>query len=294
MGVLQHARAAARARSRSCPVARAVDDEDLADDARLLEALLAPVDEVADGQLLVGRRNDDRELGLGDVVLRRCSTTSGSEPSTTPCGPAISVRPKVERGYRCPAARIARPYKALSKQLLSTPVLTSRGIAAACRICSSPADDAGRVFGRVADREFQLSRCRACGFAFVVDPLPEPETTFDYYAGADADPLVDYVGEIEYPEETIRIYEWRGLVNVVGALVPLRPETRWLDFGCGTGGLVRHCRDALGVDIVGYEQGEGARLAGSAGTPTGGRLPARRAPRNVRRDHRDRGARASR
>ena len=93
------------------------------------------------------------------------------------------------------------------------------------------------------------------------------ETTFDYYAGADADPLVDYIGEIEYPAETIRIYEWRGLMKVVGALVPLSPETRWLDFGCGTGGLVRHCRDALGVDIVGYEQGEGARLAGSAGTP---------------------------
>jgi SAM-dependent methyltransferase len=123
------------------------------------------------------------------------------------------------------------------------------------------------VFGRVAHREFQLSRCRACGFAFVVDPLPESETTFDYYAGADADPLVDYIGEIEYPAETIRIYEWRGLVKVVGALVPLRPETRWLDFGCGTGGLVRHCRDALGVGIVGYEQSEGARLAGSAGTP---------------------------
>ena len=128
-------------------------------------------------------------------------------------------------------------------------------------------DDAGRVFGRVADREFQLAQCHACGFAFVVDPMPDSRTTFDYYAGADADPLVDYIGEIEYPAETIRIYEWRGLVNVVGALVPLRPETRWLDFGCGTGGLVRHCRDALGVDIVGYEQSEGARLAGSAGTP---------------------------
>ena len=72
--------------------------------------------------------------------------------------------------------------------------------------------------------------------------------TFDYYAGAGADPLVDYVGEIEYPAETIRIYEWRGLMSVVAALVPLRPETRWLDFGCGTGGLVRHCRNALGVD----------------------------------------------
>ena len=123
------------------------------------------------------------------------------------------------------------------------------------------------MFGHVADREFQLAQCRACGFAFVVDPMPDSRTTFDYYAGVDADPLVDYIGEIEYPAETIRIYEWRGLVNVVGALVPLRPETRWLDFGCGTGGFVRHCRDALGVDIVGYEQSEGARLAGSAGTP---------------------------
>jgi SAM-dependent methyltransferase len=123
------------------------------------------------------------------------------------------------------------------------------------------------VFGRLADREFQLSRCRACGFAFVADPLPESQTTFDYYGGAGADPLVDYVGEIEYPAETIRIYEWRGLLKVIAALVPLSPQTQWLDFGCGTGGLVRHCRAAHGFDIVGYEQGEGARLAGSAGTP---------------------------
>ncbi len=47
----------------------AVDDQDLAVHPRLLQALLAPVDELADRQLLVERRDHDRELGLVDVVL---------------------------------------------------------------------------------------------------------------------------------------------------------------------------------------------------------------------------------
>ena len=67
--------------------------------------------------------------------------------------------------------------------------------------------------------------------------------------------------------KTIRLYEWRGLVRAVASLVPLSPGTRWLDFGCGTGGLVRHCREVSGTDALGFEQGEAARLARAAGTP---------------------------
>ena len=49
-------------------IRRAVDDQDLADHAGLREALLAPVDEVADRELLVERRDDDRDLGVRDVI----------------------------------------------------------------------------------------------------------------------------------------------------------------------------------------------------------------------------------
>ena len=68
------------------PVLRTADDQDLADDPRLLEALLAPLDEVADGELLVGGGNDDRELRLLDVLLGDEGTTSGSESPTTWAG----------------------------------------------------------------------------------------------------------------------------------------------------------------------------------------------------------------
>lgn len=141
--------------------------------------------------------------------------------------------------------------------------------AVACRICSAATQDAGRAFGRFAERQFDLRRCPACGFAFVANPLTDYAALYssEYYAGCGADPLVDYAGEVEYPSETIRLYEWRGLVTAVAALVPLSRRTRWLDFGCGTGGLVRYCREVTGADVRGFEQGEAARLADSAGTP---------------------------
>jgi cyclopropane fatty-acyl-phospholipid synthase-like methyltransferase len=56
-------------------------------------------------------------------------------------------------------------------------------------------------------------------------------------------------------------------VKAVASLVPLSAETRWLDFGCGTGGLVRYCRQASGAAAWGFERGDAARLARAAGTP---------------------------
>ena len=43
---------------------------------------------------------------------------------------------------------------------------------------------------------------------------------------------------------------------------------RWLDFGCGMGGLVDHCRRELGVDAVGHEEGWAADQARRRGLPT--------------------------
>ena len=64
---LQHARAV-RQRDLRGSVVRAVHDEHLTHDACGFEALATPVDELADGDLLVEGGNDDRELGFGDVV----------------------------------------------------------------------------------------------------------------------------------------------------------------------------------------------------------------------------------
>ena len=63
----EHARAA-RERELRRAVGAAVDDEDLADDAGLREALVAPGEEVADRELFVESRNDDRQLWIGNVL----------------------------------------------------------------------------------------------------------------------------------------------------------------------------------------------------------------------------------
>lgn len=111
--------------------------------------------------------------------------------------------------------------------------------------------------GAVAGRDFRLRRCPACGFAFVADPWTDYDAIYDeaYYTGRGADPLVDYVFERERPWETIRAYEWRGIARAVSALAPVGEATRWLDYGCGTGGLVRDLRARFRCEAFGYEQG---------------------------------------
>lgn len=88
----------------------------------------------------------------------------------------------------------------------------------------------------------------------------------DYYLGKGADPLVDYVYEQDHPDRTIRQFEWRGTVRVARSLLgQLMPETRWLDFGCGNGGLVRYVRQHVGCDIAGYDSGWAASRAKQLG-----------------------------
>jgi SAM-dependent methyltransferase len=119
---------------------------------------------------------------------------------------------------------------------------------------------------------FDLAHCRACRHSFVVDPW----TAFDriyseaYYRGEGADPYIDYVFELEHPSRTVRRYEWRGLIRAVSNIVPLSAGTRWLDFGCGNGGLVRAAREAQ-IDAVGYETGWITASAKKAGIPLLGR-----------------------
>ncbi len=65
---------------------------------------------------------------------------------------------------------------------------------------------------------------------------------------------MNYVAEMDDPG-TIRRYEWSGIFTVVRDLATIDTTTRWLDYGCGTGGLVRFAQ-AHGVPSTrGFEQG---------------------------------------
>jgi SAM-dependent methyltransferase len=138
-----------------------------------------------------------------------------------------------------------------------------------CRICGAAARTVAPVHGRYSGRSFMLAQCPACGYAFITNPWLEFERIYDerYYTGRGADPLVDYQYELEHPSRTIRLYEWRGIAGVVRGLLGALGGRRWVDFGCGNGGLVRYLREREGVDAVGLEEGAIAAQAVAAGIP---------------------------
>ncbi len=138
-----------------------------------------------------------------------------------------------------------------------------------CKICQGATEVLGQRHGKVAKRTFRLRRCTRCHFAFVEDPWLDYAAIYDgaYYEGRGADPTVDYRFELAEPARAIRRYEWSGIVEVIRRLAGLRAETRWLDFGCGNGGLVRYAREAAGCEAIGTEDGAIAADARKAGIP---------------------------
>jgi len=137
---------------------------------------------------------------------------------------------------------------------------------ASCPICSHFAAYVGKRQGRLDSRFFFYFHCNFCRFSFIGNPRTDYAEIYSdaYYRGRGADPLADYVYELENPLRTIRNYEWRGVLAIFKELCP--QGGRWLDFGCGAGGLVRFAREA-GQDAVGFEEGWGASAAREAGIP---------------------------
>jgi len=141
--------------------------------------------------------------------------------------------------------------------------------AVSCRICGAETKRIGTVFGKLKQQDFYLYRCPACLFSFISNPCTEHDKIYssDYYSGKGADPLADYVFELEHPEKTIRVYEWRGILNVIGSLKQIDSQTRWLDYGCGNGGLVRYVNQHAECRAVGFEEGWVKDMAASRGIP---------------------------
>jgi SAM-dependent methyltransferase len=140
----------------------------------------------------------------------------------------------------------------------------------ACPICGNlEFDYLGAVHGTVVERQYELCRCRTCRFVFVLNPSLEFDHIYseDYYNGRGADPKLNYVGEVQHPMRSVRRYEWRGVLTRVKSLAPVSVHTAWLDYGCGTGGLVQYLRSQA-VDAYGFEQGWCSELLQNNGTPT--------------------------
>jgi cyclopropane fatty-acyl-phospholipid synthase-like methyltransferase len=136
-------------------------------------------------------------------------------------------------------------------------------------VCGGAAPVIGTKIGPLAPEPFEIRSCSVCGYSFVANPWCEYERIYDerYYRGQGADPLVDYVYELEHPDRTVRQWEWRGLLDMVGSLAELTAATRWLDFGCGNGGLVRYARQHTPAQVFGYENGWIKERAAALGIP---------------------------
>jgi 2-polyprenyl-3-methyl-5-hydroxy-6-metoxy-1,4-benzoquinol methylase len=144
----------------------------------------------------------------------------------------------------------------------------------ACRICGGHTQPLGVVPGSYSGRTFELRRCADCRYAFIADPWTEFDRIYDdrYYAGNGADPLVDYQFELSSPQYTVRVYEWRGVTRIVGALLGDLRGVRWLDFGAGNGGLVRYVNEHTAAQAVGFEEGSIAARARELGIPVSSTL----------------------
>jgi SAM-dependent methyltransferase len=138
-----------------------------------------------------------------------------------------------------------------------------------CRICGAASVPLGTLQSSFSGRSYDLRQCPACWFGFVANPWTDFSAIYSaaYYEGRGADPHVDYRFEFEHPSRTVRHYEWRGITRIVRSLAPVTPATRWLDYGCGHGGLVRHLRGEGLAGAFGYDTGAMAETARAAGLP---------------------------
>jgi SAM-dependent methyltransferase len=150
---------------------------------------------------------------------------------------------------------------------ITTVPASARECPVECPVCSADTRPIGSVHSDFSDRDFALRSCDGCGFAFVADPRTDFAQLYDaaYYEGKGADSFIDYVEEMGNPR-TVREYEWRGIARLVGAVAPM-PDAKWLDYGCGLGGLVRYARAHGFARAYGFDEGWSADWAASHGIP---------------------------
>ena len=142
-----------------------------------------------------------------------------------------------------------------------------------CKICGSDASFLESLRGNWRHKVYDFYSCPACNFLFVGNPDTDYEAIYDefYYQGKGADPLVDYAYEATNPHSSIRRYEWEGITRWVRSLRKNHEHTKWLDYGCGNGGLVSYAGNtalqSFGFDVCGYDESIAADDARKRGLP---------------------------
>jgi len=133
-----------------------------------------------------------------------------------------------------------------------------------CPLCQKDTNFIGFQKGKLDARDFLIRRCNFCHYSFVENFRTDFDCIYNesYYRGDGADPSVNFLHEVNNPSETIRTYEWQGIYDIYIKLFP--SGGKWLDFGCGLGGLVGYANQK-GVDIVGFEEGWSVNCAHSKG-----------------------------
>jgi SAM-dependent methyltransferase len=152
-----------------------------------------------------------------------------------------------------------------------------------CRLCGSTHTRLhGRKAGEFIRREFEFRVCSDCGFMFV-EPFSGFEIYNDaYYRGHGPDPYVDYETEYRDWRRTDRVLEFDDLARIATRYLELHaPDNsklqipnskltapgavRWLDFGCGAGGLLKYLREqstlaGRPLELTGHDVGSYAEL----------------------------------
>jgi SAM-dependent methyltransferase len=128
-----------------------------------------------------------------------------------------------------------------------------------CPICQGRSIKLGDKRGSFIPEDFSIRECAQCTYAFVENPCIDFGRIYneEYYRAKGADPLTDYMFELENPCETIRNHELRGIVEAVRSIAGSLKSKSWLDFGCGNGGLVRYLGGEAPEPIraAGFEEG---------------------------------------
>jgi SAM-dependent methyltransferase len=130
-----------------------------------------------------------------------------------------------------------------------------------CHLCGSTnLSERGVKRGKFRSLDFHFYECKSCSFLFVA-PIVGPEIYDDsYYRGEGPDPLVDYESEYTNYATTPRNYEFLDLSRLATEHLDKNPAAltedpiRWLDFGCGAGGLLKFLRDRKMMQVCGNER----------------------------------------